>query len=187
MKRQIFVTMVLLLLLTACGSEETFDYDEIERSDDQTVLMDRDALSEINIKVDYQKPEVLYNKTTTEQREDDFLCNLSYQIKITNLNDYPIEVMVKVFISAKIKETLQASSEHFGTEGHTVTLEPSKGLYLGAGPLIKHVDRHTKAEAAIFEEEFEKLEVVMIIDNEEYRLLLDSDDVGDKIEVKTTQ
>ncbi len=185
MKRQFLITVVLLLLLTACGSEDA--YDKLKISDDQTVLMDRDALSEINIKVDYQKPEVAYRKAEDGRKSKDLLCSLTYGLKVTNLNTFPIEVMMKVFISEEIRDTFLASSKHFGTEGRTVTLEPSKGLHMTAGLLIKHVDRHTKAEAAIFEEEFEKLEVVLIIDNEEYRLLLDGDDVGDKIEVKTIQ
>ena len=130
---------------------------------------------------DYQKPELVYNKTSVEQRVDNELCNLTYDLKITNLNDKPIKIIAKFFFTEKMYNTFQLSSESFGTESGEVILEPSKRLYVSAGPILKHTNKYTEKEASIFNEEFEKLQTILIINNQDYYLLLDGDDTVDSI------
>ncbi len=78
-------------------------------------------------------------------------------------------------------DTFQMSSESFGTEGRVVTLEPSKGIYMAAGPMLRHTAKYTEKEHAIFSEEFEKLEAILIINDQEFHLLLNGDDTVDSI------
>lgn len=135
----------------------------------------------MKIKIEYQKPEVVYNKISSEQLADDELCNLTYDLKITNLSDKPIEIIAKFFFTKKMYDNFQLSRESFGTEGGKVILEPSKGIYIAAGPLIKNTDKYTEQEESLFNKEFEKLETILIINNKEYHLLLDGDDTINSI------
>lgn len=183
MNRNIGVILFALVFLSSCQLEETtnFEYNHIQRFEFDNSLNDESELSNINIKIEYQKPQLLYNKTSKEQRVDDELCNLTYDLKITNLNDKPVEVTAKFFFTKKMYDTFQLSRESFGTEGGKVILEPSKGIYIATGPLIKHTNKYTKEEDSIFSEEHEKLEAILIIDNQEYHILLDGDDTVDSI------
>lgn len=135
----------------------------------------------MKIRIDYQKPELVYNKTSVEQRVDNEFCNLTYDLKITNLNDKPIKIIAKFFFTEKMYNIFQLSSESFGTESGEVILEPSKRLYVSAGPILKHTNKYTEKETSIFNEEFEKLQTILIINNQEYYLLLNGDDTVDSI------
>ncbi len=183
MNRYIIIVLFAVLFFSSCEAENTrkIEYDSINRFEDQSTLIDKNELSDMKIKIDYQKPVLFYNKTTTEQIVDDELCNLTYDVKITNLSDQPIELIAKFFYTKKMYDTFLMSSDSFGTEGGAVTLEPSKGIYMAAGPLLRHTAKYTEKEHAIFNEEFEKLETILIINDREFHLLLDGDDTVDSI------
>ncbi len=96
------IVLFALLFFSSCEAEHTrkIEYN-LNRFDDQSTLIDKNKLSDMNIKIDYQKPELIYNETTTEQSEDHELCNLTYDVKITNLSDQPIELIAKFFLHEK--------------------------------------------------------------------------------------
>ena len=183
MNRNIFIILFVLLLFSSCKGEKArnIEYDDINRLDYQSNLNDEKKLSDMKIRIDYQKPELVYNKTSVEKEVDNKFCNLTYDLKITNLNDKPIEIIAKFFFTKKMYDTFQLSRESFGTEGGEVILEPSQGIYIAAGPMIKHTDNYTEKEHSLFREEFEKLEAILIINNQEYYFLLDGDDTVDSI------
>lgn len=183
MYKNVCILLFALFFLSSCKAEPAtnFEYDDINRFDHQNTISDDSKLGDLKIEIDYQKPKLVYNKTSENQRVDDEFCNLNYDLKITNLNDKPIIIVAKFFFTKEMYETFQLSRESFGTEGGKVILEPSQGIYIAAGPMLKHTDMYTEKEHSLFNEEFEKLEVVLIIDNQEYHFLLDGNDTVDNI------
>ncbi len=180
MKRYILLLIAIsLLVFTACenDSTKTYDFDKVKRQDLARIINNKADLADLKIKIDYYKPKLIYNKTNTEYSVDENLCNLLYEIKITNLRDEPIELFYKAFYSEEMYNKLQLSSEGFGTVGKTLKLKPEQGFYLKAGVLLKHTKKFTNQEAAIFNREHEKLEIFLVINNQEYYIFIDGDDV----------
>lgn len=173
--------MVLLIVqaffLNACAADLN-DYDKISRPNIITV---DEALEDLDLEIFYQKPYKEADLTDSRAGDKNQFCGMSYQLYFKNLREEPRNITVRVFFSKKWYDVGALSRESFGSEGGAIVLNPKQEYYVAAHIAAKRPELYNGKEYSIYSTERFKITVVLVLDGEEYIILLDENDTVDEL------
>ncbi len=111
--------------------------------------------SEINfndfISIEMKSSELVYNKTTEKQTEDNELNNLMYNVSFKNKTKDVITFKFKMFIPNELAESIIVSTEPSIPSSEDLVLEPGKGTGIDSGRLMIHYNKLDKVKKELFE------------------------------------
>ncbi|WP_427337912.1 hypothetical protein [Caloranaerobacter sp. DY30410] len=182
MKKQCRLVLFLLLLfivITSCSpikvrEDKVLDVDTIQKyAEERKHDQDFDYLK--FVKIEMEESQILFNKTTVEQREDKYLANIVYRLKIRNITSSNIKIHYTLYIPKEFAERFVIGERVFNLFVDGVEIKPNKSLNIGHGTLIRHYKLLSQEEKEIFNKYKDIVYLVLSINDKKVYLKVTPD------------